>query len=1136
MAETVLILHADEEQLAEQLADPISKAGFDVVQKSVVPVGELAVDFSKVLKKGGSIVLCGTTKLVGSGWPNRLVDSAQRLDLHIFGVQMEDGAYLEGIAEMVLDRGIYRYWQDPSKAINDLLVALRRSSPLDDDAMGNANKHQEESLLEPPNDFIDYLSQSVVRIFNDNGQIVGSGFLIDETLILTTAHVIAQAMGLKDDFPTTTHEQLGHVFHIDFPFIKSREIYTAHNNYLASRNSGGGSDRAFLRLDNDLPIDTKPIALLTEEKFADQLWGHRFWAYVPSGLSDPGDWINGTLLEPQDNRWLKVKINSIHSFGPVFSGTPIWDEQWKCFIGMGIELGNSKNDWIGYIAPSDYLASQLSQISIYGIKLNTVRSNLEDQKERPKEEKTEGQKDSISIGSRIDSVLRKIAPEALDRNAICDLPISLLKDDKLGFNIYIRALRDFIASQDTATPLTIGIDSHWGTGKTSLMQMLKTELDPNQTLTSNVRNSMIWILWCFLYLFTIPFWLIGKVLIRIAEMANYGKGTKLEEIEKGLNWDPSAVSEERIKTWSTWAKFWAWIGKRHSPMISSSLPTIWFNAWKFDQEEMLWAAMALTVIDNLKKRYGPLQRVLFWFRLTWKRFSPLRAIRIVIFDVFMPIILLLAALSVNIGAIGSKDPNSSGVLKEVLLQIKDFLSLMPIQPIITDNPWIWNLMFFIGALVWGFKQYSSILNNPFQISAKSLVDKPNYEEKIGFIGSFQKDFEAIVSIATIPLIGWKPAKLVIFIDDLDRCKPPKAADIILAINQFLDSPGCVFVIGMDSTAVVASIEIKYKALFKKIKEENMDVVSPGRLFLDKIVQINFHIPKTTMESLNELAISIIHYKKINSNLSNRGSSVIGVPETQPSSAPKNLDSNSEPSNEATQPIALLEPIDKSTIGAAFEGSMQKLDKFLQNDLAGMQDIASYSSDDVSQSILTGASLLQNNPRQLKRFINQFRLTAYICHEKGLFRKKIMADVEEEGLNLERLAIWVAWSIRWPELAKELFDGGWQKETRDYLHEVSEGLSNDGSWNDAAIFNKLHQDLIERRLNISKIEYPNHWLTLPWDRWFEDNSFKKSVKRLGCFWETSKAIAFSDDGNQDLLELMLTMSSSLMAIAEPTRSI
>ena len=548
MTGTILIVHAEEEQLAELLADPIRKAGFDVVLKGIIP-GESAVeDFLNVLERGESMVLCGTTKLMGSGWPNRLVDSAHLLDAHVFGVQMEDVAYLEGIAEMVFDGGIYLYWQNPSKAISDLLEALRRSSPSDVDAMGNANKHQEELLLEPPKDFIDYLSQSVVRIFNDNGQIVGSGFLIDEKLILTTAHVIAQAMGLKDDFPTTTHEQLGHVFHIDFPFIKSREIYTAHNTYLASRNPGGGSDRAFLRLDNDLPKNAKPIALLTDEKFAGKLWGHRFWAYVPSGVSDPGDWINGTLLEPQDNRWLKVKINSIHSFGPVFSGTPIWDEQWKCFIGMGIELGTSKNDWTGYIAPSDYLAFQLSQINIHGIKLNTVRSNLENQKERPKEEKTEGQKDSISIGSRIDFVLRKIVPEALDRNAICDLPISLLKDDKLGFNIYIRALRDFISSQDTATPLTIGIDSHWGTGKTSLMQMLRNELDPNETLASNVRNSVIWILWCFLYLFTIPFWLIGKVLIRIAEMANYGKGTKFKEIEKGLNLDPSDVSEEKIKT------------------------------------------------------------------------------------------------------------------------------------------------------------------------------------------------------------------------------------------------------------------------------------------------------------------------------------------------------------------------------------------------------------------------------------------------------------------------------------------------------------------------------------------------------------------------------------------------------------
>jgi len=116
----------------------------------------------------------------------------------------------------------------------------------------------------------------------------------------------------------------------------------------------------------------------------------------------------------------------------------------------------------------------------------------------------ENPKDSITVDSNNSSILHRIAPEDLDKNAVSDLPISSIKDDKLGFDIYVRALKDFIASEDTATPLTIGIDSHWGTGKTSLMQMLRSELDPERSISFKVREFIIWFLWLVIYIITIP--------------------------------------------------------------------------------------------------------------------------------------------------------------------------------------------------------------------------------------------------------------------------------------------------------------------------------------------------------------------------------------------------------------------------------------------------------------------------------------------------------------------------------------------------------------------------------------------------------------------------------------------------------
>jgi len=132
MAWKVLIAHAEgEEHLAEQLAEPLRSAGYEVAHQGTVLVGESVVEeASKVLSLGGPVVLCGTVKAVGTGWAHKLVNAARRNSgVRVFPVQIEKDAYLEAIA---FESKATLYWQDSSKAIEDLLVALRHYYPLDE--------------------------------------------------------------------------------------------------------------------------------------------------------------------------------------------------------------------------------------------------------------------------------------------------------------------------------------------------------------------------------------------------------------------------------------------------------------------------------------------------------------------------------------------------------------------------------------------------------------------------------------------------------------------------------------------------------------------------------------------------------------------------------------------------------------------------------------------------------------------------------------------------------------------------------------------------------------------------------------------------------------------------------------------
>jgi len=52
---------------------------------------------------------------------------------------------------------------------------------------------------------------------------------------------------------------------------------------------------------------------------------------------------------------------------------------------------------------------------------------------------------------------------------------------------------------------------------------------------------------------------------------------------------------------------------------------------------------------------------------------------------------------------------------------------------------------------------------------------------------------------------------IVFIDDLDRCEVPKAADLMQAINLMIgDGSPLFFIIGLDRGKVAASIAFKYR--------------------------------------------------------------------------------------------------------------------------------------------------------------------------------------------------------------------------------------------------------------------------------------------------------------------------------------
>jgi tetratricopeptide (TPR) repeat protein len=131
MSRTILIAHAEnEEALADLLADPLRKAGYDVAHRGTVVVGESVTgEASRILGTGAPVVLCGTVRAMGTRWARHVVNAATPFTAkRVFPVRMEQYADLESVLP---DVAVAEYWRDGVQAIGQLVAALRASFPPD---------------------------------------------------------------------------------------------------------------------------------------------------------------------------------------------------------------------------------------------------------------------------------------------------------------------------------------------------------------------------------------------------------------------------------------------------------------------------------------------------------------------------------------------------------------------------------------------------------------------------------------------------------------------------------------------------------------------------------------------------------------------------------------------------------------------------------------------------------------------------------------------------------------------------------------------------------------------------------------------------------------------------------------------
>ncbi|MGW2423021.1 KAP family P-loop NTPase fold protein [Streptomyces sp. NPDC001709] len=124
---------------------------------------------------------------------------------------------------------------------------------------------------------------------------------------------------------------------------------------------------------------------------------------------------------------------------------------------------------------------------------------------------------------------------------------------------------------------------------------------------------------------------------------------------------------------------------------------------------------------------------------------------------------------------------------------------------------------------------------------KSLSEEDSQQYRQ--VNSFEFDFADAVQ----EFVG-EGGRLVVFVDDLDRCTPESAMTVLESLKLFLAHSQCVFVLALDLDVLAAIATNKFGDALKGAPSE---VVS-GMAYLDKIVQLPFFLPDVGFDTLREV--------------------------------------------------------------------------------------------------------------------------------------------------------------------------------------------------------------------------------------------------------------------------------------------
>ncbi|MEA5530472.1 trypsin-like peptidase domain-containing protein [Dolichospermum sp. UHCC 0684] len=207
---------------------------------------------------------------------------------------------------------------------------------------------------------------AIARIYyKDTEQVIGAGFLVTQQHLLTCAHVVMDALGIKEE-----KELLNEVIELDFPFIAPGTIIKAKVVFWRGLTGKKGEDIAGLELQDTPPNSANPVQLISTL----DLQNHNFEIFgFPDDYEKDGRWSFGQITK--ENTLGLVQMHTQNGFlvQPGYSGSGVWDTSLQAVVGMVVSKDNREDAKAVFMTPTTLLLESWSFLNL----INILNANLD---------------------------------------------------------------------------------------------------------------------------------------------------------------------------------------------------------------------------------------------------------------------------------------------------------------------------------------------------------------------------------------------------------------------------------------------------------------------------------------------------------------------------------------------------------------------------------------------------------------------------------------------------------------------------------------------------------------------------------------------------------------------------------------